>query len=230
MPDERSERLIIVHASATDEVNASGADLMVTVEGASLFSGKEALRKAKELRRLIDALGRFGLDEDDIMVEGIEATSQAGLLTRSSSALYRLRIGCDQLELLADILEIITAQKTARLEQTLWRYDGLGQTRASLLGKCADEAARKATTIALTLGVALGPIHRLVELGAESSAHDPGHFFGEQAANETAGVPTAVRRRTLKDELSFAIVNRRPVRVAVQAEFAIGPPAPLRSP
>ncbi len=48
------------------EIDADSADLTVVVEGSSVFSGAETFKKAKELRGLIDALKKAGVDENRV--------------------------------------------------------------------------------------------------------------------------------------------------------------------
>jgi uncharacterized protein YggE len=52
---------IKISASHKDEIFATHADLHVTVKGASIVSGAEAMKKAKEVSQLVEALTSFGI-------------------------------------------------------------------------------------------------------------------------------------------------------------------------
>ncbi len=54
MPDDTGT--ILVTVSQTEEIEADHADLFVTIRGASLFAGKAALTKAREVSQLVAAL------------------------------------------------------------------------------------------------------------------------------------------------------------------------------
>lgn len=54
VPDDTGT--ILVTVSQTEEIEADHADLFVTIRGASLFAGKAALTKAREVSQLVAAL------------------------------------------------------------------------------------------------------------------------------------------------------------------------------
>src|SRR5688572_32544603 len=98
---------IKVSAFHREEIFASHANLYVMVRGSSLVSGNEAMKKAKEVSQLVEALTSFGLSPDAIQLLGVHIETSSGTLLKSSSATYRLRIRVDQLEQLAELLDII---------------------------------------------------------------------------------------------------------------------------
>jgi len=113
---------IKIFASQREEIQATFADLFVTVKGSSLVSGNAALKKAKEVSQLVDELTRFGLPADAIHLQSVYAETSGGALLRASSATYRLRIRCENLEQFADLLGIVTGQKNAMFERVDWKY------------------------------------------------------------------------------------------------------------
>ena len=113
---------IKISASHREEILASHADLFVTVKGSSVFSGNEAMKKAKEVSQLVDELIRFGISAENIHLQGVHVEASSGALLKSSSASYRLRVRCEQLGQIADLLDIITSQKNAALERIDWKY------------------------------------------------------------------------------------------------------------
>src|SRR4030067_2080821 len=113
---ESKRDTIKISASHREEIFASHADLFVTVRGSSVVSGNEAMKKAKEVSALVEALTRFGLPAENIHLQGVYAETSSGVLLKSSSATYRLKIRCEKLEQIAELLDIVTSQKNATLE------------------------------------------------------------------------------------------------------------------
>ena len=104
---------IKVSALQREEISANRADLFVTVRGSSLVSGDQAMKKAKEVSQLVDALTSFGLSPDAIQLQGVHIETATGTLLKSSSAIYRLKVRCEKLDQLAEIIDIIGEQKNA---------------------------------------------------------------------------------------------------------------------
>src|SRR6266542_5488819 len=113
---------IKISASYREEISATPADLYVTAKGSSVVSGGEAMKKAKEVSQLVDELTRFGIPADNIHLQGVHVETSSGALLKSSSASYRLRVRCDALDQIAELLDIITSQKNAALDRIDWKY------------------------------------------------------------------------------------------------------------
>jgi uncharacterized protein YggE len=113
---------IKVSAFHKEEIFASHANLYVTVKGSSIVSGNEALKKAREVSQLVEALTRFGLSPESIQVQGVHIETASGTLLKSSSAIYRLKVRIEKLEQLAGLLDILAEQKNTTLERIEWRY------------------------------------------------------------------------------------------------------------
>src|SRR5262245_16129339 len=84
--------------------HADAADLHVIVRGSSLVTGSAALKKAAEARRLVEDLAAAGLADEDVALQGVSAEVSSGLLGRSSTAQYRLRVRVRDLDRLPDVL------------------------------------------------------------------------------------------------------------------------------
>ena len=90
------------------------------------------LKKAKEVSQLISALVETGLKEQDVTLRGVHAESSSGILGKSTSASYQLRVRCDELEKLADVLEMMKRQDpTFRAKES----EETGQTIISGMGE-----------------------------------------------------------------------------------------------
>jgi uncharacterized protein YggE len=157
------ETTIAVTAIRRQEIAADKADLQVTIKGSSLVTGSAALKKAKEVNELVTALLAAGVKEEEFSLRGIQVQSASGVLARTSSALYSLRIRCARLELLGDILGAISAQKNVSLDDLTWRYPELTAMQNEWLDSCIAEARQRAAHIANALGVKLLALHSFSE-------------------------------------------------------------------
>ena len=101
---------------------ATYADIDVTVRGTSAIGGDQAMKKAKEVSQLVEELARAGLPEENIHLQGVHVETSTGVLLKSSSATYRLRVRCEKLEQIAALLDVIASQKNAALERIDWKY------------------------------------------------------------------------------------------------------------
>ena len=145
---------IKITAFQREEIFASHANLHVTVKGSSVVSGNEALKKAKEVSQLVEALTSFGLSPEAIQLLGVHIETASGMLLKSSSATYRLRIKVEKLEQLAELLDIIASQKNATLERIEWKYpEEVARERA--LEAAIAKGKAKAGKVAGAMGVKL---------------------------------------------------------------------------
>jgi uncharacterized protein YggE len=163
---------IKVSASHREEIFASHANLYVTVKGSSIVSGNEAMKKAKEVSQLVDALTRFGLSPDAIQLQGVRIETASGALLRSSSANYRLKVKTEKLDQLADLLDIVAEQKNATLERIEWKYPEEA-ARESGLASAITKGKEKAEKVAASLGVKLLGIYDFVENAFDEEAPIP---------------------------------------------------------
>jgi len=211
---ERRPDLIQVVITHEDEVEASWADLFVTVKGSSLVTGSAALTKAREVAALVAALGGVGVPEADVRVEDVAAHVESGLLVKSSSATYTLKVRCAKLDALADVLGAITSQKNVRFDRIAWGYPESDELGTRWRVDCATRATARARQIADALGVKLLGVHRFVEpdLQVAASEAEPGFAFGP-ARNRAMGSP----------DLGLSVTHSRKVTVRVLVEFRVAP-------
>ncbi len=205
---------IKINASQREEIQATYADLMVAVKGSSLVSGNEALKKAREVSQLVDELTGAGLPAEAIHLQSVYAETSNGAFLRSSSATYRLRIRCEKLEQFADLLGIITSQKSTTLEQVAWKYPD--QTaRAQLLERAIASAQAKAQKVASSLNVKLLGIYAFNENVSDEEAPFQRAMFAPQAksARSAGVVPQA--------DLGMDIQHSKNVEVFVEVEYRI---------
>jgi uncharacterized protein YggE len=159
---EHKPDTIKVSASHKEEIFAAHADLHVVVKGSSLVSGNEAMKKAKEVNQLLEALKQAGVKEEAVALQGVNVSTSTGAVMKSSTASYRLKIRCDDLAKFAEMLDIIASQKNAALMRTEWKYDE-DATREALLLAALEKAKSKAAKVAQAMGVKLLGVYDLIE-------------------------------------------------------------------
>ena len=153
---------IKVSATHREEIFASHANLFVTVRGSSVVSGNEAMKKAREVSQLVEALTSFGLSPEAIQLLGVHIETSSGTLLKSSSAIYRLRVRSEKLDQIAEMLDIISSQKNAVLERIEWKYpEELAQERG--LESAITKGKAKAEKVASALGVKLLGVYDFME-------------------------------------------------------------------
>lgn len=153
---------IKVSASHREEIFASHANLYVTIKGSSVFSGNEAMKKAREVSQFVEALTRYGLSSDAVQLQGVRIETSSGPVLKSSSAVYRLKIKTEKVDQLAELLDLIAEQRNAALERIEWKYPEeeareRGLEAALALGK------EKAARVAASLGVRLLGVYDFME-------------------------------------------------------------------
>ena len=153
---------IKVSATHREEIFASHANLYVTVKGSSIVSGNEALKKAREVSQLVEALTRFGLSPDAIQLQGVRLETASGTLLKSSSAIYRLKVKLEKLDPLAEVLDVIAEQKNAILERIDWRYPEEA-ARERGLDSAMTKGKAKAEKVAAAMGVKLLGVYDFME-------------------------------------------------------------------
>jgi len=153
---------IKISALHREEIFASHANLFVTVKGSSVVSGNEAMKKAKEVSGLVEALTRFGLSPEAVQLLGVHLETSSGTLLKSSSATYRLRIRVEKLDQLAELLDIIGSQKNTTLERIEWKYpEEVARERG--LEAAIAKGKIKAEKVAAAMGVKLLGVYDFVE-------------------------------------------------------------------
>lgn len=163
---------IKISTSHKEEIFATHADLHVTVKGASIVSGAEAMKKAREVSQLVEALTSFGIREEAVTLQGVHIETASGTLLKSSSAVYRLKIRCDDLGQFAGMLDVIASQKNASLDRVTWKYDE-DEARERMLNLVIEKAKRKAEKVAASLGVKLLGVYDFIENAYDEEAPMP---------------------------------------------------------
>ena len=205
-----------VQASHTAEVAADRADFRVTITGSSLVAGTQALQKAREVAQLVQALTEQGVPESDIFLEDVTANVSGGTLLKSSQATYRLRIHCAKLEMLPDILGLITSLKNANLQSLQWGYPDDEAMQDEWLRLCLARANKKAALIAEGLGVKLLGVRSFSDRLVSPEAITPlpaGPMMMRAASSE--------RLRVTAEELGLAVSHVKRVEMQVEVKYRV---------
>lgn len=159
---EHKPDTIKISTTHKEEISATHADLHVTVKGSSLVSGSEAMKKAKEVNQLVEAVTSFGVKNDAVTLQGVHLETESGVLLKSSSAVYRLKIRCEDLNQFAGLLDVISSQKNATLERVEWKYNE-DDARNKMLKIAIDKAKTKAEQVAGSINVKLLGVYDFIE-------------------------------------------------------------------
>ena len=204
---------IKVSASQREEIFASHANLYVTVKGSSMISGNEAMKKAREVSQLVEALTGYGLSPDAIQLQGVRMESASGTVLKSSSAIYRLKVKIENLDQLSQLLDIIADQKNATLERIEWKYPE-EEARARGLDAALAKAREKAAKIAASLGVRILGVYDFMESSYDEE-RPPMPF---QAAEMGLKARAAV---TNQPSLNMDIQHSKTVQVNVEIWYRV---------
>ncbi|MCO6046761.1 SIMPL domain-containing protein [Aeoliella sp. ICT_H6.2] len=209
--------LISVKESASRELTADGAEIVVRIAGQSFVTGQEAFKKAKEVADFTASLTQLGVAEDDISLVNVLTEVESGLLTKSSSATYILRVKLTTLESIGPTLAAISSQKNATTDSITWRFSALEDAKRDVLQQAVRNAKASAEQIAQALGTTLAGVHRL---SYDSSGIDgvtrPPSAFGkarrtrklEQAETELSQMSlTHTARLTVSTSADFLVAG-----------------------
>jgi uncharacterized protein YggE len=205
---------IKVSASQREEISANRAELFVTVRGSSLVSGDQAMKKAREVSQLVEALTSFGLSPEAIQLQGVHIETASGTLLKSSSATYRLKVRCEKLDQLAEILDIIGGQKNAALERIAWKYNEEEARERALLA-ALEKAKGRAEKVAKSLGVKMLGVYDLIE-----------NQFDEEMPYQPFAAQAAMPKRALgitppEPSLGMDIQHSKTVQVSVDVWYRV---------
>ncbi|MFH1919430.1 MAG: SIMPL domain-containing protein [Planctomycetota bacterium] len=207
---------ITVRILTESELDADSADLTVIVEGSSVFSGAEAVKKAKELRALIDSLKEAGLDESRVKLRSVEINSQSFALIKTSSAKYVVSVKTVAIEMLPAVLGAVASHKGVHLSRLKWNYSGLKETRSRLREEALADALGQAQRDAEVLGVRVLGVHQIMEQ-AQGRDYNPEYIAGDSA--DFLGMRAGGKPQPIGLQLG----NSTTVSLDIRAEFRVSP-------
>jgi uncharacterized protein YggE len=180
------------------------------------------MKKAREVSQLVEALTRpalsggegLGLSPEAIQLQGVHIETVSGALLKSSSATYRLKVRCEKLDQLAEILDIIGGQKNAALERIAWKYNEEEARERALLA-ALEKAKGRAEKVARSLGVKLLGVYDLIE-----------NQFDEELPYQPFAAQAAMPKRALgitppEPSLGMDIQHSKTVQVNVDIWYRV---------
>jgi uncharacterized protein YggE len=210
---------ITVVATHREEVRARHADIALSVMATSLYTGEAAFKKAKELAHVVGLLSAAGLPDGNITLLGIHAGRSSPIIGRSNTATYLLRVHCPDLDILPEILGVLTAQRTVAMDELVWRYADDKAIRAKWLDGCLADARERAKRIAAGLGVKALGVHSYMEKWIEPPDEQRRVSFAPVRV-ATAGKAAPDERRS---DFPFPLVTTMQLELSVEVEFRVSP-------
>ncbi len=197
-------------------IEAARADILVTVAGASLFSGAMALQKAREIAKLVAELKKIGVEESQIKIEGVRAQAQSGSFSKTSSVSYSLRIENVPLARIADAVGAITSARNATLNHLEWRFAPETPLRDELRERCLQIALQRANQTAQTLGVRVLGLYELNEIwqGTRDEGSSQHEFHGRSDSMTR-------HKRVSPEEIGLAISHAETVHLKLEIQFRV---------
>ncbi len=192
------------------ELDADSADLHLQVNGSSVVSGQQAFKQAKEVRNLVQALQRVGVDEDKIKLRSVNFDMQAGVLLKSSSARYSIMLDKVSIDQLADVLGAIADQKNCQMQHLTWNYSQADATRKRLRTEAVQAALEQAKADAALLGIRVLGVHSL---------HESGHSPAPQPRMMMASAAPRSKQRAV--DLGFTLGNTTTISTGIDATFRV---------
>jgi uncharacterized protein YggE len=189
---------VTIKEQILEEVPATGAQLTVTVKGASFFTGQSALKKAREVAQLVEALQSAGLTENCISVESIRLQTSSGAILKNSSASYSLKLDCKNIEQLGEILTAVTSAKNISLDALDWQYADLSELKTKWVAEVIALANARAKEAATALGVQINGVHDCQFKYLGLSTPQAGH-------EDSADFPGTMRRRESSFDIGMAM-------------------------
>ncbi|MFP2898499.1 SIMPL domain-containing protein [Corallococcus sp. 4LFB] len=226
MPEQAAAEsgLIVVELSARHELEADHVDAVVDVKASSFFTGSAAFTNAREVAALVRLMEDLGVPATAFTLQSVQAETTEGLLTRSSSALYTVRIRLVDMARVGDVLAALSGLKQATLREMRWGYTHEAEARQDWLEALARESVKKARRVAAGLGVTLAGLHRFSERTWESRAFaNPGGAYGGGNEDVMPMAPSGSYSVKRTAALGFAVSHRKKVQVMATAEFRTHP-------
>ena len=163
---------------------------------------------------MVEALTSFGLSPEAIQLQGVHIETATGTLLKSSSATYRLKVRCEKLDQLAEILDIIGGQKNAALERIAWKYNEEEARERALLA-ALEKAKGRAEKVARSLGVKILGVYDLIE-----------NQFDEEMPYQPFAAQAAMPKRALgitppEPSLGMDIQHSKTVQVSVDIWYRV---------
>lgn len=209
---------IAVNIELKEEVLANRVNLFVDVRGSSFVSGRTALKKAKEVRSIVEGLAQIGVTEENIQLMSVQAEVSSGMLTKSSSAKYSLKILVADLDALADVLGVILEAKNASVNSLEWLYDDYEKVHNAMLEEAIARAERRIAVMCQSLQHEKVAVYTMTE-NLRTNDHD--RYMMPRVASPAA--MRAVAEPMTKEDLGLDITHSKTISLEVHIEYHVEP-------
>ncbi len=205
-----------VNIEVERKIYANSLDMFVEIRGDSFFSGKEAIKKAREVKEMVQVLSQVGIDESMIELVGVRMEVSSGMISKSSSAMYRLRLHLTNLESLGDVLGAVAGRKNAAVLSLDWQYEAIDGIHDEMLSEAIAKAKKRAAFICQELQLENLGVHLLSE-----SFYDNQESYSGSLAGGTPFMTRKSREMTSED-LGLEVSHSKRISLRVQLEYKIG--------
>jgi hypothetical protein len=152
---------ISVEENGEVEVKPLHATLEVVIEGESSVFGNEAFKKSKELASFISKLETIKYSPENISLENISIQTSSGKLLKSSMAKFTLLLNKIKLELIPNILGIISSQKNIEILEMEYFFGNLENEKINLYKDLCLAAKNQGEVIGEAFGVSLLSVYSM---------------------------------------------------------------------
>ena len=205
--------ILRVTARESTQVPAVSAKLHLRIEGETFVMGNAVTQRSREVRELVTALKTFGITEEDVSVEGVQAKLNSGLLAKGTKVTFSLTVQARDISVIGDLLGAIANARHAELERIEWVFDD-DEIGIELSSKAMAKAQHKASAMAAAIG------HVLVGIRAASDSLEL-----PEVSDVVPGMDLSMQRiRASKSiDLGTEFKATREITAVVSAEFMVQP-------
>jgi uncharacterized protein YggE len=204
-----------VTARESTQVAAISAKLHLRIEGETFVMGNAVTQRSREVRELVTALKTFGITDEDVSVEGVQAKLNQGLLSKGTKVTFKLIVQARDLTVIGDLLGTVANARHAELERIEWVFDD-DEIALELSSKAMAKAHRKASTMAAAIQYAVIGIRAASDSLELPDASDVILHDAEPMMMQRARVSKSL-------DLGTEFKATREITAVVSAEFIVKP-------
>jgi uncharacterized protein YggE len=209
--------ILRVTARESTQVPAVSAKLYLRIEGETFVMGNAVTQRSREVRELVTALKTFGISDEDVSVEGVQARLNQGLLAKGTKVVFNLIVNARDIAAIGDLLGAVANARHAELERIEWVFND-EETALELSSKAMAKAHRKASTMAAAIQYAVVGIRAASDSLELPDVSDVVLHNGDFMLMERARAPKGGRV-----DLGTEFKATREIAAVVSAEFIVKP-------
>ena len=206
--------ILRVTARESRQVPAVSAKLHLRIEGETFVMGNAVTQRSREVRELVTALKTFGITDEDVSVEGVQAKLNQGLLAKGTKVTFNLTVQARDISMIGDLLGAVANARHAELERIEWVFDD-EEIALELSGKAMGKAQRKASAMAAAIG------HAVVSIRAASDSLELPDI--SDVVLHDGDFPMQRARVSKSVDLGTEFKATREITAVVSAEFVVKP-------